>query len=171
MELERLYYPNGALYIIRYDDHSTNIYAMDGWLRERMNADTSFEIYDQDGEMVQRVDAEGTLELYNDGVLKMRRRNDGVTEHFYPTGELESIQDYQGGSGCRYYKSGSLKEIFPAHDESSYIEIQEFDDEKSIQARCRLIKEELVAAAFHPRRVETWLEIGGQDLLDMMFGA
>jgi hypothetical protein len=31
------------------------------------------------------------------------------------------------------------------------------------------IKEEIVAAVYHPRHVERWLEIGGHELLDMMF--
>ncbi len=35
--------------------------------------------------------------------------------------------------------------------------------------RAELFKEELVAKAFHPKRVEKWLEEGGQELLDMMF--
>ena len=37
-----------------------------------------------------------------------------------------------------------------------------------IQARCAAIKEELMAAAWHPRRVEKWLEIGGFELLDAL---
>ena len=34
------------------------------------------------------------------------------------------------------------------------------------QERCKELKEEIIAAAFHPRRVEKWLEQGGFELLE-----
>lgn len=34
------------------------------------------------------------------------------------------------------------------------------------QYRCKELKEEIIAAAFHPRRVEKWLELGGFEILE-----
>ena len=39
---------------------------------------------------------------------------------------------------------------------------------RRIQGRCLAVKEELVAAAWHPRRMERWIEIGGPELLDAL---
>jgi hypothetical protein len=36
------------------------------------------------------------------------------------------------------------------------------------QERCRIIKEDLMKAAWHPRRVEKWLEAGGFELLEAL---
>jgi hypothetical protein len=38
----------------------------------------------------------------------------------------------------------------------------------SIRERMNLVKEELIASAWHPRRVERWLDIGGLELLDAL---
>jgi hypothetical protein len=45
---------------------------------------------------------------------------------------------------------------------------EELANKKRTQARCLTVKEELMAAAWHPSRVEKWLEIGGFEMLDMM---
>jgi hypothetical protein len=37
-----------------------------------------------------------------------------------------------------------------------------------IQARCLAVKEELMAAAWHPQRVERWIEAYGIEILDTM---
>ncbi len=37
---------------------------------------------------------------------------------------------------------------------------------KRIQERCSILKEELIAAAWHPRRVERWVEAGEFEVLD-----
>ena len=42
------------------------------------------------------------------------------------------------------------------------------EEKKRNQDRCLAIKEDLMAAAWHPRRVEKWLEIGGFELLDAL---
>jgi hypothetical protein len=39
----------------------------------------------------------------------------------------------------------------------------------TLRMRSGLIKQDLVAAAFHPCRVESWLKLGGHELVDMMF--
>ena len=39
-------------------------------------------------------------------------------------------------------------------------------EKKRVQERCSLIKEDLMATAWHPRRVEKWLETGGFELLE-----
>jgi hypothetical protein len=39
---------------------------------------------------------------------------------------------------------------------------------RSIRERMNLVKEELMAAAWHPRRVERWLEEGGWDMVESM---
>ena len=39
---------------------------------------------------------------------------------------------------------------------------------KRAQERCAIIKEELVAAAWAPKRVEKWLEVGGFELLEAL---
>lgn len=38
------------------------------------------------------------------------------------------------------------------------------------QQRCKKLKEEIIQAAFHPKRVSFWLENGGHKTLEMMFG-
>lgn len=38
------------------------------------------------------------------------------------------------------------------------------------QTRCRTLRQELIAAAYHPRRVERWLEARGWDILEEMLG-
>ena len=40
---------------------------------------------------------------------------------------------------------------------------------KRTQYRTKRLKEEIVAKAFHPKRVERWLEEGGWELVNMMF--
>jgi hypothetical protein len=47
-----------------------------------------------------------------------------------------------------------------------YGQIQE--EKKRTQERCKVIKEDLMATAWHPRRVEKWLETGGFELLEAM---
>jgi hypothetical protein len=39
---------------------------------------------------------------------------------------------------------------------------------KRSQERCKIIKEELMMSAWHPRRVEKWLEAGGFELLEAL---
>jgi hypothetical protein len=39
-----------------------------------------------------------------------------------------------------------------------------------VQKRTRALRQEIVAAAYHPRRVEKWLEQCGWDFLDVMLG-
>jgi len=46
--------------------------------------------------------------------------------------------------------------------------IKELGSKKRIQARTRLLFPDLMAAAWHPRRVEAWLAIGGLELLESM---
>lgn len=41
---------------------------------------------------------------------------------------------------------------------------------KRQQKRCRDLRQEIVAAAYHPRRVERWLELKGWDVLEEMLG-
>lgn len=40
------------------------------------------------------------------------------------------------------------------------------EEKQRIQERCKAIREDLMAAAWHPRRVEKWLNTGGFELLD-----
>jgi hypothetical protein len=64
-----------------------------------------------------------------------------------------------------YYKEGETME--------AYIErIREWQErplsKQRTQERCRIIKEDLMKATWHPRRVEKWLEAGGFDLLEAL---
>ncbi len=43
-------------------------------------------------------------------------------------------------------------------------------EEHRARERCRALKEEIVMAAWHPSKVEKWLEIGGHECLEMMSG-
>jgi len=47
---------------------------------------------------------------------------------------------------------------------------QEWDARQRQQKRCRDLRQEIVAEAYKPTRVEKWLEAGGFDFLDMMLG-
>jgi len=47
---------------------------------------------------------------------------------------------------------------------------QEKERKLRIQKRARELRQEIVAAAYHPRRVEKWLEQCGFDFLDVMLG-
>jgi len=49
-----------------------------------------------------------------------------------------------------------------------YILANERNSMDRCQARCRLLKEEMVSAVYHPSRVERWLEIGGHEYLEAM---
>ncbi len=49
-------------------------------------------------------------------------------------------------------------------------EDQEEETKVRIQKRTRALRQEIVAAAYHPRRVERWLEECGWDFLDVMLG-
>ena len=62
--------------------------------------------------------------------------------------EGESIQDY----GKRW---DDIRE-----------ERKELESKQRCVERCLSVKEELMAAAWHPNRVERWLEIGGFEMLD-----
>lgn len=44
------------------------------------------------------------------------------------------------------------------------------ESRKRQQTRCRELRQEIVAAAYHPRRVERWLEMKGWDVLEEMLG-
>ena len=57
-------------------------------------------------------------------------------------------------------------EIIQAYEERWKPIREERDSKKRCQDRCLTVKEELMAAAWHPDRVEKWLEIGGFELLD-----
>jgi len=46
---------------------------------------------------------------------------------------------------------------------------EEFAQER-VQKRTRALRQEIVAAAYHPRRVERWLEARGWDILEEMLG-
>jgi hypothetical protein len=54
--------------------------------------------------------------------------------------------------------------LFP--DNPIQIFCKEFNKKhaKIIKSRCAIYKEELIAAALHPNRVERWLEAGFEDL-------
>jgi hypothetical protein len=41
-------------------------------------------------------------------------------------------------------------------------------DKKRIQARCKIIKEDLMKSAWHPDRIQKWLEKGGFELLEQI---
>ncbi len=45
---------------------------------------------------------------------------------------------------------------------------EEWREKKRTQERCLAIKEELMAAAWHPRRVERWINECGIEVLDVM---
>jgi hypothetical protein len=45
-------------------------------------------------------------------------------------------------------------------------EIEEWMSEQRCQDRCQTILEELMAAAWHPRRVAAWVEAGAWEMLD-----
>lgn len=45
---------------------------------------------------------------------------------------------------------------------------EEYRNKKRIQERCLSIKEELMAAAWHPRRIERWINTCGIEVLDVM---
>lgn len=47
---------------------------------------------------------------------------------------------------------------------------QKAESRERIQKRCRELRQEIIAAAYHPRRVERWLELKGWDVLDEMLG-
>lgn len=38
------------------------------------------------------------------------------------------------------------------------------------QKRCRSLRKEIIAAAYHPRKVEQWLEKGGFELVESILG-
>ncbi len=44
----------------------------------------------------------------------------------------------------------------------------EIASKERVKERCIMIKEDLMAAAWHPRRVERWLEAGGWDAIECM---
>lgn len=44
------------------------------------------------------------------------------------------------------------------------------ESRERVQKRCRMLRQEIVAAAYHPRRVERWLEMKGWDFLEEMMG-
>ena len=47
---------------------------------------------------------------------------------------------------------------------------QKAESRERQQKRCRALRQEIVAAAYHPRRVERWLELKGWDVLEEMLG-
>jgi hypothetical protein len=91
----------------------------------------------------------------------------------YPSGKLkektyDSFGDQIHGIVVRkrFYESGSV-ELVEYQDGV----IEHFDNVLGIQQRCKLIKEELMAEAFHPKNIEKWLDVGGWKLFDMMTGS
>lgn len=46
--------------------------------------------------------------------------------------------------------------------------VEAYESKERCQQRCHLLKEEMVAAVYHPSRVERWLKIGGHELLEAM---
>lgn len=47
---------------------------------------------------------------------------------------------------------------------------RETESRERQQKRCRALRQEIVAAAYHPKRVERWLEARGWDILEEMLG-
>jgi len=75
-------------------------------------------------------------------------------------------------SGC-----DSLRPSWVRENASNYWDMpkwiraeQETVAKERIQKRARELRQEIVAAAYHPRRVEKWLEQCGFDFLDVMMG-
>ncbi len=70
-----------------------------------------------------------------------------------------------------------LRPRYIAEDAFSYWDVpkwfrahQEKEVRERVQKRTRELRQEIVAAAYHPRRVERWLEQCGWDFLDVMLG-
>lgn len=75
-------------------------------------------------------------------------------------------------AGC-----SSLRPRYIVEESWSYWSIAEWirhdheeERKKRIQKRTRSLRQEIVAAAYHPRRVERWLEQRGWDILEEMMG-
>ncbi len=75
-------------------------------------------------------------------------------------------------AGC-----SSLRPRYIVEDAFSYWDVpksfrayQQKEIRERIQKRTRELRQEIVAAAYHPRRVERWLEQCGFDFLDVMMG-
>jgi hypothetical protein len=71
------------------------------------------------------------------------------------------------------YKSGeayyyNLSDRNPAFTKAWNAYVTDFS-KKRILERTKRLKEELMMKVYHPSRVEKWLDIGGFDLLEMMF--
>jgi len=60
------------------------------------------------------------------------------------------------------YAYWNVAKLFRTHQQT---EIRE-----RVQKRTRALRQEIVAAAYHPRRVERWLEQRGFDFLEVMMG-
>jgi len=83
----------------------------------------------------------------------------------------ESVQEIWC-TGC-----SSLRPRWIVEDAFSYWDVpkwfrahQQTEIRERVQKRTRMLRQEIVAAAYHPRRVERWLEARGWDILEEMLG-
>lgn len=68
---------------------------------------------------------------------------------------------YKWGVGSYWATPKFLRQMHEGRDEIA---------QERAQKRCRALRQEIVAAAYHPRRVERWLEERGWDILEEMMG-
>ncbi len=74
--------------------------------------------------------------------------------------------------GCKSLQPRDLWKGPENHwDAPNWIRAEQEEERKvRIQKRTRDLRQEIVAAAYHPKRVERWLEECGWDFLDVMLG-
>lgn len=85
----------------------------------------------------------------------------------------DSLQELWAG-GCTklpqdIYQSFSWWDL-PRWIRNQQKEKREKESRERVQTRCRELRQEIVAAAYHPRRVERWLEQRGWGILDEILG-
>lgn len=81
----------------------------------------------------------------------------------------DSLQELWAG-GCHKLPDG-IGASFSWWDLPRWIRIKQKEESRARQQkRCRDLRQEIVAAAYHPRRVERWLEQRGWGILDEMLG-
>jgi hypothetical protein len=132
------------------------------------------ESYWSNGNIMIRRFSDWSYENYtNDGTLWRKVDKCGQYEVMYPSGKIKEKTYYSFGDQFhgivvrkRFYESGSVELV-----EYKDGVIEHFDNVLGIQQRCKLIKEELMAEAFHPKNIQKWLDVGGWKLFDMMAGS